>query len=116
MTADELKSELESLCVEWQKVLRLQDWTVTIEINWDKAFCGSCTLTTNRKLATVTICHPDVQGDADKDYETTLVHELLHLHGSGFDELIKSDTAERTGYEQMIDLTANALVSLKRLK
>lgn len=95
----------------------MQDWTVTIEVNWDKDCCGTCATITNRKLATIAVCHPDVYTSAnDKDYEATLVHELLHLHGAGFDGLIKFDTAERTAYEQMVDLTANALVSLKRSK
>jgi hypothetical protein len=117
MTADELQSELESLCVEWQKVLRLQDWIVDVEIHYNNSKCATCDTVTNRKLALIRMCHPDALSDPDdKDYEATLVHELMHIGCDMFDGKIPRDTAEWASYEQMIDLTANALVSLKRSK
>ena len=48
-----------------------------------------------------------------RDIETTLVHELLHLHGDLFDHLLK-DKFEATFLETMIECTAQALVNLKR--
>jgi hypothetical protein len=115
MNAEELHAELEALCAEWQKRLRIQDWIITLVVNYDSSTCGSCTTCKSRKLATITVAHPDCNThENDKDYEATLVHELLHVHAAGFDGLLEEDSAERMAYEQMIDLVSYALVKGRR--
>lgn len=81
--------QLGKLCQRWQRVLGLQDWTVTARFAERKEFKGDCavgetSIDFNNKIARVIILN-----DADKKYEypngthpvaMTLIHELVHLH------------------------------------
>ena len=116
-------AEAVSLCAEWQKILRLQDWVVEVKIargngiDLSPACMGDVTSNPKRKMALIKLLDPndwDRNIMVPQDMEVTLVHELLHLQCRGFDYLIKDDSPEDTGYEQMIILTSHALVYLRR--
>lgn len=117
------EAEAQALCLEWQKILRLSDWDVrvrvrrkdTIELQGDD-IQGRCYWTVTRREATIILLDPvDFPPSCTfpQDMEATLVHELLHLHGAGFDEFKVGDAQDRA-LEQMIHATSYALVELKR--
>lgn len=79
---------------------------------------GLTSMCRNDKSATIRVC-PKSLADPDwlgiVDTEITLVHELQHLHASGFDRLVKKEDEEAyRALEVMIDKTAHALVTLSR--
>lgn len=113
--------ELKQACLEWQKVLRLQDWIVDTRIARArdmplKDTSGVCSWNIDGKEATISIVSPtdfpDTLGIV-QDMEKTLVHELLHLHYAPFDSF-DSASLENKSIEQSINCTAMALVTLKR--
>ena len=103
------QAELEELCAEWQRKLRLQDWQVRVE--FARYFdmpgrlgeCDNCPLT---KTATIRLLVPGDIGpqNAYPDIEHTIIHELLHLHFAPFYD------ADNPYMEQAINLIAGALV------
>jgi len=113
------QKQLEALLAEWQAVLRLQDWAVKARFAEPELLGGGvahCCTTSPRKLATIRIASPETlsrDGDAERDPEADLVHELIHLH---MDAFAPADWTSPTGVamEQAIDLIAEALVKLKR--
>lgn len=84
-------AELKSLCAEWQKRLRLQDWRVRIRYSKEYELDGSQANVNARihfKAATILI-NPFVDGDAGPDdclmpLEVRVIHELVHLHMEAF--------------------------------
>ena len=115
------QQEAQALCCEWQERLRLQDWDVKVDIAREAQFrtsgtAGECRWVLAKKTALVYLLDPvDYPPDIrwEQDHEVTLVHELLHLHGAPFDQF-ESGSPEEIALEQMIDLTARALVALER--
>jgi hypothetical protein len=110
------EQELTSLCAEWQKTLRLQDWKILVQIkrthDMPEGLEGCIETTRTKKDAVIRILDPaDYPPKAAwvQDMEATLVHELLHLHFPEVDE-----NEYHTWVEQGIELTARALVDLKR--
>lgn len=115
------ESELQALCLDWQRRLRLQDWRVTVSFAVPGQMSqtyhhGECATCAPRKLARIKVlrpdCHPGDEFEAPYDMEAILVHELLHLHTNGMN--IAPSSAEDVAMEQMVDLVAEALVALKR--
>ena len=91
------EQELRKQLAYWQRVLYLQDWTIDIRIvrNWemeDFHTLAQCEWYIQRKDAIIRILHPDdLQGvghrfiyGEERDYDISLVHELLHLHFAPF--------------------------------
>lgn len=115
------RDELRQLCAEWQKILRLQDWDVVVQVSRrDDTFghtnTGQVRYQLGLKQALIKIIDPiDYPTNViyPQDMETTLVHELLHLHFAPFDA--DDDTPAGTAQEQAIEAIAKGLVSLKRL-
>lgn len=115
------QTELESLLAEWQKRLRLRDWTVRIkrvrvhEISIPGTD-GTCTWGLETKRAIVEILdpidYPPSRFGYDQDVEKTIVHELLHLHFAPF--ATQDGGPFDVAQEQAIDLIAGALVDAKR--
>lgn len=115
------QAELEAMASEWQQRLRLQDWTVKIQVRRRHHMCladahGTCSWELRKKLAAIEIMDP---ADYDpgswgwaEDVEKTVVHELLHLHFAPF--AAKDDGPDDVAQEQAIDLIARALVAAKR--
>lgn len=106
--------ELQVLCAEWQKRLRLQDWKVKVTFcrmrDMDDAY-GHMDTRNYFKEADIQIADPVDRTDASPDIEQTLVHELVHIH---FAQLETPEGYGLTMFENGIDLTAWALVNLKR--
>lgn len=117
--------QLRACCDEWQRRLRLQDWTVLIrrvraaEYGEGKCVAGQVEWGLAKRAAVIKITEPeDYALQCNKDFETvqdmeiTVVHELLHLHTAPF--TLQQEPYESTAEEQAIDAIARALVSLKR--
>jgi len=113
------QKQLDAWLREWQRILRLQDWEVKVAARRERAMhsdeCEGC----NRyqpelKRASIHIRDPlDDPEDADfpPDPETTIVHELLHLHFAPF---YVTKGLLNTLQEQAIEAIAQSLVGLKR--
>lgn len=116
--------DLEALLVEWQKILRMQDWDFTIKIkrHYDmpiKDTQGGCSWLLAKRRGVISILDPVDYDPAivdEQDREITLVHEMLHpLLGQFESEASNdSDNLEWAAKEQTIDCIAKALVKLKR--
>jgi hypothetical protein len=108
--------DLQALCTEWQKTLRLQDWDITATFArhyemQEPYWLGQCSANDTMRSARIKILDPNDHHEklADQDIEETLVHEQLHLYFPGSD-----DPARDLSLEQGINAVAKALVSLKR--
>ena len=114
MTAEQLNE----LAVEWLNKLRLRDWRVKVVVKRhadmaDKA--GTIRWTRDNKEALIEILNPDHQPeemDFPRPVETTLVHELLHIHLATF--FHEEGTPENLDLEQAICAISECLVALKR--
>ncbi|MBN3875211.1 hypothetical protein [Nostoc sp. JL23] len=103
-------------CQEWQQILGLMDWDVSVKIvsadYLDEAE-GQITWDLGKKIADIKLVKPEgYPFDAMRPYdmEQTLVHELLHLHFAPFN----ADTGLKAiSQEQAINAIARALVNLK---
>ncbi len=104
---------------KWQKILRLEDWDIRIELvrqydlePEDQARVKR--LSTQRK-AKIEIVDPGDYGpdqlSGPQDIEQTIVHELVHVYFVGLD---KFEGAAMTLYEQAVDSLATALVNCDR--
>lgn len=108
------QAEAESALAEWQEILLLRDWDIKIDIcrTRDMTFDGAAEVhyKKGKKLAIIHILDPlDYENKYwEQDHETSLVHELLHLHTC----LFVSD--EDVHEERAVDAISRALVRLKR--
>jgi hypothetical protein len=115
------QEQLDEVCAEWQKTLRLQDWKVKVNIRRQNEMsinnvAGEVDWTLTLKQANINILDkvdypPDLM--TPQDQEQVLVHELLHLHFAPFDDFDR-DSKEYVLMEQAIDLIACGLVDAKR--
>lgn len=115
------QKQLERLCREWQKTLRLQDWWIVARLVGQADMIppdalASCTPTITQRKAVILVLHPSewrIASEWPRDIEQTLCHELLHLHFAPFapDDW---NTPVGIAMEQAIDLIAEALVAAKR--
>lgn len=115
------EEELQALCREWQRVLRLSEWRIVVRIGRERDFRHKTAAGENRWNpdsceALIRVLDPlDYEPTCifPQDMEVTLVHELLHLHHG---VLVPEDgTTEDTLLEQALHKIAYALVTLKRL-
>ncbi len=112
--------ELQRLCELWQRRLRLQDWTVKVQIARKRDLDltdseGQIQWVLSRREALIKLMDPiDYSPTAmtPQDLEVSLVHELLHLYFAPFDA--EDGTLQQTCPEQAIDALSNALVKLAR--
>lgn len=110
------QEELDALCDEWQKRLRLQDWHVVVRLRrhyeMNENTTGVIDPVLTRKEARIDLlCEEDrlpIEQPFADSVEHTLVHELLHLHFEPF-----WDDNKRVEMEQAIQIIADALVPLK---
>lgn len=119
---DMTPEELNALCADWQKRLRLMDWKIAVSFvpgyeMPDRA--GECSSFEPMKEAVIRInkdthnpysricaAHPE-------GFEEVLVHELLEIHFTPF----KDDDGEsrlHMAQEQAINMIASALVQARR--
>lgn len=114
-------SEAIALIPEWQKRLRLQDWTIrgVVVDQTENNPCGKVNQLNDYKDALVTILNPEnipASWLGNRDPEVTVVHELLHLQGESLNGFLNEKKHARysNDYERLVELTAIALVALKR--
>jgi hypothetical protein len=105
--------ELKALCADWQKVLRIQDVAILLEIvPMDDIDCSWGRTWTREDLyhATINIAHPDSIGTTKwlYDMEKTLVHELVHV--AMHMKAKELDPSEEGGVERI----SEAMVGMKR--
>lgn len=116
---------LRRLTVEWQKRLRIQDWTVEVNVKTRDQMTGVGSCSYGRlQSATIEILTQKDLPSVSKNMagpsetwccrETTLVHELLHLRFRDAHTKIEKDSPIEDAVERAIDATAQALVALKR--
>lgn len=105
----------------WQRVLRLQDWDLRVEVvRWhefgqDGPYMGQMIPHVNKAVANIKLIAPDDASPGwmrEYDMEKTLVHELLHIH---FQNARPNDAkADERGEERAIEAIAEALIALDR--
>lgn len=106
--------QLQRLCRDWQRRLRLQDWVIEVRLEKPDSPTdyGYSDVDYHDRLAIVTIMPPAALPKSAtanyRDLEQTLVHELLHIY---FDALPGGELKDR---EQAINAIAQALVTAKR--
>lgn len=117
---------LRDRCEYWQRILRLQDWDVDLEIVRQRVVgrdtMGDCTRATLKRVARIRILDPrDIDGQdmmtpaEAHDWELTLVHELLHLElHDAFPKGWPDGGAEELAMERAIDALSKGLVRLER--
>lgn len=101
---------LRKLLPVWQEILRLQDWDIKLRVvpklDQGEAYAQS---DAKYKLASLVF-----RLRTDWDLEELLVHELLHVAMSGFDNRIQDGSTEDIFLETFVDKTAKAMVALRR--
>lgn len=109
--------DLDRLCEDWQRRLRLMDWEIEVRIVPSYEIpdrIGSSFQRVQERTAVVKLCRLDeVPPDVDPrqlDLEITLVHELLHIWVAEFRPYVKEDRDE----ERAINALALALVEAVR--
>lgn len=119
-------SMLRDRCEVWQRILRLQDWDVQLEIVRQHVLSdgrlGECALGNNVRKARIRILDSrDIDGqdmmDHDEawDWELTLVHELLHVHMHDVTpDGHKAGSPEQIANERAVDAISKSLVMLAR--
>lgn len=110
------EEELKELCLEWQKILRLQDWTIVVHIERQRDLPDGAqaniryTLATKKALIRI-VDAIDYPPDSmlPQDMEHSLVHELAHLH-------LGPCTAEdgTIAEDQAVESITDGLIYLKR--
>lgn len=109
---------MERLLIEWQRLLRLQDWDIKINFihhhKLELGGFGEIDWSLHKKIATLDLVYPEELSDNLRyNPEKTLVHELLHLHFSVIYHT-KKDSPEDKLHEAAIDQVARALIKLRR--
>ena len=111
--------QLEDLCCQWQKILRLEDWNVRIELQDQVTFQSGkdthaeITYELNHKKAVIAFPSPGTYASStcpQQDMLHGLVHELLHLHLAN--TASERNQTQGTLMEQGINGIAGALVYL----
>ena len=115
------QEQLQQLCLEWQKRLRLQDWDVEVKFvrHYELDGKGQFGLVSYSRKKTHAVISLALENDVDPsepieyDPEVTLVHELLHIH---FSKVANppDGSPEGVALEQVIHALSRALLSLKR--
>lgn len=117
MTKPELEQHLVELCRKWQRILRLQDWDIKVQVVYNLVSSqAEVVYRLPKRMAVVKVLHPDAYEEKDflwpQDMEKSLVHELLHLHLAAW--RADDGTLEGAVKEQAIDAIASALVESDR--
>lgn len=115
------EEQLKAKCAEWQKILRLEDWTIFTGIYRSRDFKTENSQAEiepflQKRMAKIRILDPvDYEPTCwtPQDMEISLVHELLHIH------LFKlfadrADESRQIAEEQAIEAISNGLVDLYR--
>ena len=110
----------------WQKVLRLQDWRIHVEMVDSEDIegnSGQCHVHQRTKTAVIKLLKPEAFNLTSTfskvfpdciDPEVTLVHELLHIHFDGLFVEDDKDDIREDREEVGLELVASALLRLER--
>ncbi len=120
-----MAEDLKALCLEWQKILRLEDFDIHVMFanKWELVDCNALTQRSDDGTYAVIKILPEelLNGDSfdNHDRETDLVHELLHVREiwdsePAWRELKAKNRTLFKLHELGIQRIAEALVSLKR--
>lgn len=114
--------KLNSIKLEWQRKLRLQDWRIKISFA-DAEFLkdvagfeavGACEAHPEPRKAEIWILQDVGELPEDQqDIEETVLHELLHCH---FEAFRTADPMNQLQIEQIIEVMTEALLAEKRAK
>jgi hypothetical protein len=113
--------EIDKRVAWWAKLLRVQDWEIEAGFerlcNRDEGNDAAAwnTIDETQKFSRITIIDPDDWADSwtyNKDWETALVHEMIHLLIHPF--MPKKGDPRNASAEQAIVCLSNALVALVR--
>lgn len=115
--------QLEALCGEWQRRLRITDWRIGVKLaHWYEMDhgenVGMCEIWSPHKRALVRIIHESEYESVvplaiwPYDPELILVHELLHIVMEAF--TVDAKSPEFVEFERAINLISGALVSAKQ--
>ena len=110
------------LLEEWKKILNLNDWFITLKYPCDdddmmEDADGDVEYVESTRCALIRICNPETRKDGLRpfDFESVLVHELLHCkmsllgNGEDWDKNLRMRVLH-----QMIDDLAISFVEAKR--
>ena len=116
--------KLNTLRREWQKRLKLQDWKIIVgwaeekflqDITATETPVGACEYFPEAKEAKVWLLRPEdwaeEENKRERDFENTIVHEMLHCHFAHFADDGKVSVLIK---EQLIEALTEALLELKR--
>lgn len=113
--------ELQLLCEEWQARLRLRDWAVLVKLNPKLPGAGRILPRVALGKTAILQLNPDVaelRAEGCLDLEVTIVHELIHIYTSGYDdfreETLDLQRVKTSAHECMVETLAQVLVGLKR--
>lgn len=115
--------DLQALCADWQKRLRLQDWDVSVRFaDWHEfegRMVSAMVFPCGKLKAAEIILRKECDYKRDELYvdyapEFFLVHELLELHYEPFKA--RRGTRKSDAQEQSINMIAKALVQAVREK
>lgn len=113
--------QLKDKLIYWQKKLRLQDWIIDAKIVRQRDMSqpdrvGEISSNLHNKVALISILDPvDYDDWGKQDMESTLVHELLHLHFAGIDyHFGNNDNVYHVLEEQAIESITSGLISSER--
>jgi len=82
------QSELQAFLEKWQKILRLKDWDIKLELvtkQWRKT--GDVKIDRSAKTAIVLINNHNPKST---NIEAVIIHELLHIKLYGMDQMIEN--------------------------
>lgn len=108
--------KLASICRKWQKILRLQDWDIFVEICRKRYLPdgaqGNVKIDLLKKKAVIAVmdeidCDPSCAWSYNP--EQTLVHELLHLH---FETNVDLTNEQYVALEQGVDILSKVLMEM----
>jgi hypothetical protein len=108
---------LDELLAKWTRILKLQDWECKASYarHWElgENNAGSNRVSYRNKCCTIRILEPCDYGESiwPQDVESTLVHELLHLH---FELRAPVEGVADDLREQAIESITRALIELDR--
>lgn len=103
------RKKMQALVKKWQKILRLQDWDVTVGKPGVNPNGGVASVDGLDQYKSATIFFGDKTFDGvNGPIEETIIHELLHLHFNSFEEKAPSKAANRA-LEQVINILSELL-------
>lgn len=114
------QEELEACLSKWQKILRLQDWNVHVEVKRERDMemegrCAELSCQEPTRHAWIVIRDPTDYPDTaaePQDMEMSIVHELLHIYTRPFD--LPGQGPKHIAEEWLIEAVCHALVRLSR--